>query len=63
FAGIVEASVRPVRVLDLEDLNKIDSLKDFQRNRFAHVLLVTALVNAGSTIATFLSLYLITAML
>jgi len=63
FAGIVEARVRPVRVLDLEDLNKIDSLKDFQRNRFAHVLLVTALVNAGSTIATFLSLYLIAAML
>ncbi len=63
FAGIMEARVRPVRVLDLEDLNKIDSLKDFQRNRFAHVLVVTALVNAGSTIATFLSLYLIATML
>ena len=63
FAGIMEAKVRPVRVLDLEDLNKIDSLKDFQRNRFAHVLVVTALVNAGSTIATFLSLYLIATML
>ena len=63
FAGIMEARVRPVRVLDLEDLNKMDSLKDFQRNRFAHVLLVTALVNAGSTIATFLSIYLIATML
>lgn len=63
FAGLMEARARPVRVLDLEDLNKIDSLSDFQKNRFAHVLLVIALVNAGSTIATFLSLYLIATML
>jgi pheromone shutdown-related protein TraB len=63
FAGIVEASVRPPRIKDFEEISNIDSLSMLNKNRFTHALVVTAVVNTASTIATFLSIYIIATML
>ena len=63
FAALVEAKTRPIRVMDMETLNNLDSLSDFYKNRFAHVLVVAAMVNAASTIATFVAIYIIASML
>ncbi|MCD6479060.1 MAG: TraB/GumN family protein [Candidatus Diapherotrites archaeon] len=63
FAGMVEAKVRPPRIKDFEEISNIDSLGMLSKNRFTHALVVTAVVNAASTIATFLSIYMIATML
>jgi len=52
LAGLTEAKFRPPRVEDYEGISKLTRLRDFWRNRFTRVLLVAALVNVGSTIAT-----------
>ncbi|MEM4598720.1 MAG: TraB/GumN family protein [Candidatus Diapherotrites archaeon] len=63
FAGAVEAKVRPPLVEDLENMQKIESIRELNRNRFTHILVVTAAVNLASSIATFVSLGVIASML
>ncbi|MFH1588271.1 MAG: TraB/GumN family protein [Candidatus Diapherotrites archaeon] len=55
FAGMVEAKINSPKVKDFEDLNQLNSFKDFQKNQFTKVLLVVALANVGSTIGTFIA--------
>jgi len=63
FAGIVEATVRPPTVKDFEEIPNMESLGEINKNRFTHIIVVTAVVNLASTIATFLSLFIIATML
>ncbi len=55
-AGLVQAVLRRPTVADLEDLPQaITSLKGFWTNPLCRILLVVALVNLGSSLATFIS--------
>ena len=63
FAGLMEAKVKPPRIRDFEEMSDMDSLSMLNKNRFTHALVVTAVVNLASTIATFISIYLIASML
>jgi pheromone shutdown-related protein TraB len=55
-AGLVQAVLRRPTVADLEDLPQaITSLKGFWSNPLCRILLVVALVNLGSSLATFIS--------
>jgi len=51
-AGYVEAKLRPPVVKDFQNISKIESLKDFWRNRVIRLLLVVAFANIGSMIGT-----------
>jgi pheromone shutdown-related protein TraB len=55
-AGYVEFKIRKPKVKDFKELSKLDSLRDFWRNRVVKLLLVVALANLGSMIGTFLAL-------
>ncbi|MEM4662524.1 MAG: TraB/GumN family protein [Candidatus Diapherotrites archaeon] len=63
FAGFVEAKARPPLVEDMENIPKIESIRDINRNRFTHILVVVSAVNIASSIGTFVSLALIAHML
>lgn len=52
FAGLVEAKLRKPVVKDFQQLSKIESIKDFFNNRVIRLLMVVALANLGSIIAT-----------
>jgi len=52
LSGLTEATLRSPRVEDYEALSKLTKVGDFWRNRFTRVLLVAALTNVGSIIAT-----------
>jgi pheromone shutdown protein TraB len=39
-------------VKDFQELSKIESMKEFFRNKVIHLLMVVALTNVGSIIAT-----------
>ena len=52
FAGLVEAKFRKPLVKDFQQLSKIESIKDFFNNRVVRLLMVVALANLGSIIAT-----------
>ena len=52
FAGLVEAKFRTPVVKDFQDLSKIESIKDFFRNKVVRLLMVVALANLGSIVAT-----------
>lgn len=55
-AGLVQAVLRKPKVADLEDLPQaITTLKGFWANPLCRILLVVALVNLGSSLATFIS--------
>ena len=54
--GIVEALLRPPRVVDFESLNEdIVHLRGFFRNRFTHIFIVFFLSSLGSAIGTFIA--------
>ena len=55
-AGYVEAKIRPPVVKDFQNISKIESLRDFWKNRVIRLLLVVALANVGSMIGTFVAL-------
>jgi pheromone shutdown-related protein TraB len=64
FAGLTEALAHKPRVRDFEALPAdLASLRGFWRNGVTRVLLVVALANLGSTLGTFLSIPLMTAVL
>ena len=58
-AGYVEYKVRKPVVKDFKDLSKLESLKDFWRNRVIRLLFVVAFANLGSMIGTFIAIWYI----
>ncbi|NOQ47775.1 MAG: TraB family protein, partial [Methanococcoides sp.] len=42
---------------DLKEMVKLESFKELQKNNFFRVVFVAALANVGSTIGTFLGVY------
>jgi pheromone shutdown-related protein TraB len=64
FAGLTEAITHKPRVRDFETLpHDLTSFRGFWRNGVTRVLLVVALANLGSTVGTFVSIPLMTAVL
>jgi pheromone shutdown-related protein TraB len=55
-AGYVELKMRKPMVKDFKELSKIESLRDFWRNRVIRLLMVVALTNLGAMIGTFVGL-------
>ena len=55
-AGYVELKMRKPMVKDFKELSKIESLRDFWRNRVIRILMVIALTNLGAMIGTFIGL-------
>jgi len=55
-AGYVELKMRKPMVKDFKELSKIESLRDFWRNRVILILMVIALTNLGAMIGTFVGL-------
>lgn len=51
-AGYVELKMRKPLVKDFKELSKIESLRDFWRNRVIRLLMVVALTNLGAMIGT-----------
>jgi pheromone shutdown-related protein TraB len=56
FAGLVEAKLRKPLVKDFQDLSKIESMRDFFKNKVIRLLMVVALANLGSIIGTIIAL-------
>jgi pheromone shutdown-related protein TraB len=56
FAGLVEAKLRKPLVKDFQELSKIESVRDFLRNKVIRLLMVVALGNLGSIIGTIIAL-------
>ena len=54
FAAVFQAKYSSPRVKDLKELTKIKGLKDFYRNKLAHLLLVFFLVNLATSVGTLL---------
>jgi pheromone shutdown-related protein TraB len=52
LAGVTEAKFRMPLVKDFRELSKIETMKEFFRNKVIHLLMVVALTNVGSIIAT-----------
>jgi pheromone shutdown-related protein TraB len=51
-AGYVELKMRKPMVKDFKELSKIESLRDFWRNRVIRLLMVVAITNLGAMIGT-----------
>jgi pheromone shutdown-related protein TraB len=58
-AGYVEYKVRKPVVKDFKDLGKLESLRDFWRNKVIRLLFVVAFANLGSMIGTFVAIWYI----
>ena len=56
FAGLVEAKLRKPVVKDFQDLGKLESMRDFFKNKVIRLLMVVALANLGSIIGTIIAL-------
>jgi pheromone shutdown-related protein TraB len=52
FAGLVEARFRKPVIKDFQDLSKMKTTRDFLNNKVIRLLMVVALANLGSIIAT-----------
>jgi pheromone shutdown protein TraB len=52
LAGLVESRLRTPTVKDFQGLSTIETMKEFFRNRVVRLLMVVALTNVGSLIAT-----------
>ncbi|SES97838.1 pheromone shutdown-related protein TraB [Methanococcoides vulcani] len=57
FAGLMEARQRNPTTADLKEVVKLESFKELQKNNFFRVIMVAAFANIGSTIGTFLGVY------
>ena len=55
FAGLMEIKARKLTNRDLLDVFRLDSWDGYFKNKVIRVLMVTALANLGSSIATFIS--------
>lgn len=56
FAAGVEAKYNKPKVQDFEELNNLNSYRDFEKNKVTHLLLVAAYTNIGSTIGVLIAL-------
>ncbi|HIE34459.1 MAG TPA: TraB/GumN family protein [Candidatus Altiarchaeales archaeon] len=56
FAGAIEIWIRKPRVKDFDSLFKLNSMRDYWRNRVTRILLVIVFANLGSSIGTFIAL-------
>jgi len=56
FAGLVEVKLRKPVIKDFQELGKIESVRDFLRNKVIRLLMVVALANLGSIIGTIIAL-------
>ena len=56
FAGLVEAKLRKPVVKDFQSLSKLESMRDFFKNRVIRLMMVVALANLGSIIGTIIAL-------
>jgi len=56
FAGLVEAKLRKPLVKDFQELSKIQTVRDFLKNKVIRLLMVVALGNLGSIIGTIIAL-------
>jgi pheromone shutdown-related protein TraB len=56
FAGLVEAKFRKPLIKDFQELSKMESMRDFFRNKVVRLLMVVALANLGSIIGTIIAL-------
>jgi pheromone shutdown protein TraB len=56
FAGLVEARFRKPVIKDFQELSKIETMRDFFRNKVIRLLMVVALANLGSIIGTIVAL-------
>ena len=56
FSGLTEAKLRKVRHRDIENLSKIESLKDLWHNNIVRILLVVLGTNIGVSIASLIIL-------
>ena len=56
FAGLVEIKLRKPLIKDFQDLSKIQSMRDFFKNKVVRLLMVVALANLGSIIGTIIAL-------
>jgi pheromone shutdown-related protein TraB len=56
FAGLVEAKFRKPLIKDFQELSKMESIRDFFRNKVIRLLMVVALANLGSIIGTIIAL-------
>ena len=56
FAGLVEAKLRKPVIKDFKELGRLESMRDFFRNKVIHLLMVVALANLGSIIGTIVAL-------
>lgn len=52
FAGAVELKKKPPKVKDFDGLRELSSLRELNKNRVTHILLVVAATNMGSIIGT-----------
>jgi len=56
FAGLVEARLRKPLIKDFQELSKIQTIRDFLRNKVIRLLMVVALANLGSILGTIIAL-------
>ena len=56
FAGLVEIKLRKPLIKDFQDLSKLESMRDFFKNKVIRLLMVVALANLGSMIGTIIAL-------
>lgn len=56
FAGLVEARLRKPVIKDFQELSKIQTIRDFLRNKVIRLLMVVALANLGSILGTIIAL-------
>ena len=62
-AGYVEAKLRTPTVKDFKQLSKLESIRDFWKNKVIRLLLVVALANVGSMIGTIVAFSYIASLL
>jgi pheromone shutdown-related protein TraB len=56
FAGLVELKLRKPLIKDFQDLSKLESMRDFFKNKVIRLLMLVALANLGSMIGTIIAL-------
>ncbi len=62
-AGLVELKTRPPKVVDFEQLPKMNGIMEMTHNKVTKILMITAFANIGSLIGTVIALPYITSLL
>lgn len=62
-SSLVEAKIRPPKVIDFENLQKIKKRKDLWKNQVVRIILIFFFTSIGGSIATFISLGIMLPML